>query len=137
MFVALDGALTNLISPGFDPRHEVLLPAESRRFVAISNAAPVTIRKVDWALQRIRIEAESPEPVLLVLSQAHYHPWQARVDVEMTSIWPANIAFQAVKMPAGRHVVELTYADEAFRFGCGLSAAGFVFVGLLWRRARA
>ena len=134
VFLEPGAALTNLISRSFDPRSEVLLPPEARPFITATDGAAVTIHKVDWLNHRVRIEAESAQAALLVFSQAHYHPWQARVDGEEAAIWRANVAFQAVEMPAGRHVVELVYVDRAFRFGCALSLAGLALTGLCWRR---
>ena len=135
-FVDPGAALTNLISRSFEPRNEVLLPPEARPFITATNGAAVTIHKVDWLNQRVRVEAESAQAALLVFAQAHYHPWRVRVDGEETALWRANVAFQAVEMPAGRHVVELVYVDQAFRFGCALSLAGLVLTGLCWRRQR-
>ena len=134
VFVESGPALTNLISRSFEPRNEVLLPPEARPFITATNGAAVTIHKIEWLNQHVRVEAESTQATLLVFSQAHYHPWQARVDGEEKAIWRANVAFQAVEMPAGRHVVELVYVDRTFRFGCALSLAGLVLIGLCWRR---
>ena len=134
LFVEPGAALTNLISRSFEPRDEVLLPPEAQPFITATHPAAVTVHKVDWQNQRVRVEAESAQAALLVFSQAHYHPWQARVDGEEASLWRANVAFQAVEMPAGRHVVELVYVDQVFRFGCALSLAGLALTGLCWCR---
>ena len=134
VFLEPGSALTNLISQDFEPQKYVLMPPEARPVINVTNGAAVTIHKVEWLNHRVRVEAESTQAALLVFSQAHYHPWQARVDGEEKVIWRANVAFQSVEMPAGRHVVELVYLDHAFRFGCALSLAGLVLTGLCWRR---
>jgi Bacterial membrane protein YfhO len=134
VFLEPGAALTNLISSNFEPQKYVLMPPEAWPAIAVTNGTTVTIHKVEWLNHRVRVEAESTQAALIVFSQAHYHPWQARVDGEETGIWRANVAFQAVEMPAGRHVVELIYLDHAFRFGCALSLAGLALTGLCWRR---
>ena len=134
VFLEPGSALTNLISQDFEPQKYVLMPPEARPVINVTNGAAVTIHKVEWLNHRVRVEAESTQAALLVFSQTHYHPWQARVDGEEKVIWRANVAFQSVEMPAGRHVVELVYLDHAFRFGCALSLAGLALTGLCWRR---
>jgi hypothetical protein len=127
-------ALTNLIAPGFDPRRVVFLPPEARRLAVATNGGQVRVLKTDWSAQRVGVEVESDGPGWLVFAQAHYHPWRALVDGVEVSIWQANVAFQAVETPLGRHVVELIYRDDVFRFGCAVSLAGLVLAGLWWRK---
>ncbi len=134
--VFVDGgtALTNLIAAEFDPRQVVLLPPEARTLALATNSATVRIGKVSWSSQRVRVQAEAEEAAWLVFSQVHYHSWRAFVDGTERAIWRANVAFQAVELPSGRHEVELVYRDDAFRFGCLVSLAGLVLTGLVWRR---
>ena len=134
VFVDAGTAYTNLISAEFDPRQVVLLPSEARTLALATNGATICFGKVSWSPQRVRVEAEAAEAAWLVFSQVHYHSWRALVDGEERPIWRANVAFQAVELPPGRHEVELVYRDEVFRFGCLVSLGGLVMLGLVWRR---
>ena len=134
VFVEPGAALTNLIAADFDPRRVVLLPSEAQPLALATNCASVRIGNVNWSAQRVRVEAEAEEASWLVFSQVHYHPWRVWVDGKEGDVWRANVAFQAVEVPPGRHSVELVYCDDAFRFGCLVSLAGLVLTGLVWRR---
>lgn len=133
-FVDDAGALASLVSPGFDPRRSVLLPAEARGKVSATNGGPVRVTKTNWSAQRVRVEAESGGPGWLVFAQAHYPSWRARVDGVEVPLWRANAAFQAVELSEGRHTVELVHRDHAFRLGCAVSLAGLALAGFFWRR---
>jgi len=134
VFAEFGTALTNLVAGNFDPRRMVLLPSEAQPLARATNCARVRVGKVDWSAQRVRAEAEAEEASWLVFSQVHYHPWRVWVDGKEGELWQANVAFQAVELPPGRHEVELVYCDDMFRFGCAVSLAGLVLTGLVWRR---
>lgn len=134
VFVDAGTALTNLIAPEFDPRDVVLLPLEARTLALATNRTTVRIGKVKWSPQRVQVEVDAEQAAWLVLSQVHYHPWRVWVDEVEGTVWRANVAFQAMELPPGRHKVELIYRDEAFRFGCLVSFCGLVLTGMVWRR---
>jgi len=134
VFVDAGTALTNLIAAEFDPREVVLLPLEARTLAMATNRANLRIGKVDWSSQRVRVEADAEQAAWLVFSQVHYYPWRVWVDEVEGTVWRANVAFQAVELPPGRHKVDLIYRDEAFRFGCLVSICGLVLTGMVWRR---
>jgi len=134
MFVEPGLALTNLLAAEFDPRQTVLLPPEARAVAAATNCASVRVGSMKWSAHRVRVEAEAEAAGWLVFAQVHYHAWRAFVDGVETPIWRANVAFQGVEIPEGRHVVELVYQDDSFRFGACVSLGGLVLTGMLWRR---
>ena len=63
------------------------------------------------------------------------------MDAQDTTLWRANHAFRAVRVPAGRHEVEMRFVPDSVRRGAALSAvAGLAVVALAlpWpRRGRA
>ncbi|MEY2408239.1 MAG: hypothetical protein QOF48_909 [Verrucomicrobiota bacterium] len=136
LFADAGAALTNIVALDFDPRRNVLLPLEARSLVTATNGTEVRIEKLSWTSQRIQAEVQADSPAWLVFSQVHYHAWHATVDGTEQPVWRANVAFQAVEVPAGRHQVLLVYRDDAFRFGCALSVAGLVLTGMVGRRGR-
>ena len=68
-------------------------------------------------------------PGLLVLSDAYYPGWRATVDGEAAPIYPTNVLFRGVPIPAGEHTVVFTYAPSGWLLGWGLAAAGAVLLG--------
>ena len=59
----------------------------------------------------------------MVLSEAYYPGWQARVDGERdVEIFPVYNLLRGVKVPAGHHTVVFQYRPLPFRIGAALSS---------------
>jgi hypothetical protein len=87
----------------------------------------------------VALVSDAPVDGLVFMSEPYYPERVAFVDnVEVMPI-KANVAFTAVPVPAGRHLVELRYVPRRFRAGLVVSIATFaVWMGAaVWRtRAR-
>lgn len=73
----------------------------------------------------------------LVASVTRHQYWRAFVDGQERPIVPANLAYQGVLVPPGRHLVEWRYRNPMVVFGCGVSLAAFlafVWIGIPKRR---
>jgi uncharacterized membrane protein YfhO len=81
----------------------------------------------------MEIESESDSPSLVVIAQGGYPSWSARIDGRPAVIERANVAFQAIALPSGKHTVVLQYSDRPFRFGL---ACSFVIGAVMWRIQR-
>ncbi len=75
---------------------------------------------------------------LVVLADTFYPGWNARVDGQEQPIWPANLAFRAVAVPAGEHTIVFRYQPNSLRVGIALAiGASIACVMLLgWNRQR-
>jgi hypothetical protein len=123
--------LAGLASPSFDPRRTVYLPVEARLRLAATNAAAAEILSTRFSARKVALDVAAPQPAVVVVAQADFPCWRASVDGAPTRIWPANYAFQAVEIPAGRHRVELAYHDNWFVLGAVIS--GITLMGcLIW-----
>jgi hypothetical protein len=90
-------------------------------------SARVSVLERENGSVRLRVEADAPTTV--VIGQAFYTGWEARLDGTPTTIRPANILFQSVQVPAGTHGLMLRYQPASFTIGALLSAFGIA--GLL------
>ena len=84
---------------------------------------------------RVVLATAAAGPRILALSDSYEPNWQCRIDgKERATIYPLNIAFRAVLVPAGEHRVEFVYAPRSFY--CGLSVTCVAFVAaiavMLW-----
>jgi hypothetical protein len=116
-FLELSNTIPRLLSPDFDPRKTVYLPAEAEGFVNLTNLVRATVREVKFGAEHEEFEIQADAPTLLVLSQTYYHPWRAEVNGQPAKIWRANYAFQAVEIPQGNSQVTFTYRDNLFLMG--------------------
>ncbi|HEY9721564.1 MAG TPA: YfhO family protein [Oscillatoriaceae cyanobacterium] len=97
-----------------------------------NTAAPITpARVIRHGTQSVSVEATLPRPGWLILTDAFYPGWQARVDGAPATIYPADVAFRGVYLPAGRHRVDFRYAPRSFRLGLWVSLAFAAFAALL------
>jgi hypothetical protein len=117
-------AFDALVHPSFDPAREVILPEGSPAAIApsFSGTARVTTLEAD----RVRVEADLSEAGYVVLVDAYDPGWRTTVDGRATPLLRANIAFRAVAVPAGRHVIESVYRPRAVLAGLAVSAAALV-----------
>jgi len=116
----------------------VFLPPEEKSSITVSNQTAAKILTAKFGDSTVDIEATADEPSLVVIAQTYYHNWTAEVDGQPARLLRANVAFQAVQIPPGKHQIHLAYRDLAFQIGAALSlttlmACGF---GLVWLRHR-
>lgn len=83
----------------------------------------------------LEIEAELDAPGYLVVSDLWYPGWDARSGEQRLPVHEANGGFRAVPLPAGRHVVEMTFVTPGWIAGATVSLATLITV-LLTRAMR-
>jgi uncharacterized membrane protein YfhO len=69
-------------------------------------------------------------PGWLVISQARYPGWKARIDGVEVPLLRANYAFNAIALPRGTSEIEYSYEPASLRLGILLSVAS-ALIGLL------
>ena len=125
--------LAAVLDPLFDPAQEILLatgsPAPPRPGAA--GSAWVSEERAD----RVVLEAELRDAGYIVLADAYDPGWRATLDGAPVTVQRANLAFRAVRAPAGRHRVEMVYRPRAFWSGLVVSAVTLLVALVLvaWR----
>jgi hypothetical protein len=79
-------------------------------------------RILDDRPDRVRLEAELSHPGYVVLLDGWDAGWRATVDGSDSPVLRANLAFRAVRVPAGRHLVEYAYRPRPVAAGLAVSA---------------
>ncbi|MEJ2147856.1 MAG: YfhO family protein [Chloroflexota bacterium] len=74
------------------------------------------------------IETTTSHPGVLVMSEAYYVERHAWLDGREVPLLKANIAFSAVALPAGHHIVELRYVPTAFYIGLAITSVTLIIV---------
>jgi hypothetical protein len=117
-------AFVTLVDPGFDAGREVVLA-----FGAPSPPDPSfagTARIATLAADRVRLDVELSSAGYAVLVDGYDPGWRATVDGAPASVLRANVAFRAVPVAAGRHVVELVYRPRPVLIGLAITGAGIL-----------
>ena len=132
VFASTEATAEMLLQTNWDFREVVYLPIESERLITATNRAQVLIRNPRMTAHSLAVETVSGEPTLLVIAQSYYHGWRGYVDGRRTPLHCANLGFQALEIPAGRHQVRLVYEDFAFVVGALISGLTLLIcVGIL------
>ena len=126
-------ALRVLLSPRFDAKRTAILEPHAAPALGGWDPSRGSVRLVGRKPGRIRLEAELPGPGFLVLLDSFAQGWTATVDDVTTPILPANVAFRAVALHAGRHAVEMRYRPPGVLAGLGVALHGLLLL-FLWAR---
>jgi hypothetical protein len=130
-------ALQFITDPAFDPTRTVILEQflsgrvpEEPMLNKPPPALPVTLTSTH---NTITIRAALPQDGYLLLLDTQYPGWQVLVDDQPATIYPANLAFRAVPLSTGEHVVEFRYRPASFWIGAAVSGLTCLFgLGLLF-----
>ena len=128
--VAPEDAVRATLSQRVDPLQTVVLeegPALARD-PGWSDAG-ASARLVRRAPGRVELDATLPAPGVLVLFDSWEAGWRASVDGVSAPVLRADAAFRGVRLTAGTHRVEFSYAPPGLPEGIGLGLAGVL--GLL------
>jgi hypothetical protein len=129
-------ALRRLMDTQFNPRRTVFLPEELKGRLTATNSTVVKITRPEISAHRIRFGATADAAGLCVIPQSFYHCWKGFVDGKPTPLLRANVAFQAIAVPAGEHEVTLLYRDPLLLAGAAITLFTGITCWLLWRRWR-
>jgi uncharacterized membrane protein YfhO len=122
--------------PAFDLHREVILPAGPARpsDPAFRSQVRLTALRPDRTVVEVALSA----PGHLVLVDAFDPGWRATVDGKPAALLRANVAFQAVPMPAGAHRAELVYRPRSVIWGAVITTLAMgVALALVLRAAAA
>jgi hypothetical protein len=132
VFADQDTTFRALADPAFAPAEIVHLPVEAKPLVSITNRTEAVIVARNFRASGETIDVVARQPSLVVVAQAYYHLWHASVDGRPENIWRANLGYQAVQVPAGRHRVTLHYRDRPFYSGLMISCLTLAGCVLAW-----
>ena len=114
--------------------------AEARELPVLEGAGPAPptptfpstpARVRDDSDTSVTVSFTARAPGQLVLNDTFYPGWTAELDGREVPIRPANAAFRAVAVPAGRHEVRFVYRPASAYVGAGLSLAALLgLIGL-------
>lgn len=85
----------------------------------------------------VSVRVIAPADGFVFLSEPYYPERHAYLDGRRTTAMRADLAFTAVAVPAGEHVLELRYAPSRFYLGSAISGmTGLAYAGLVVVRRR-
>jgi hypothetical protein len=133
--------LEQLTEDFFDPRREGIIetsatggttdavPIEPPSSSGIT-APPGTVRIASDNLNSVELEAKVDHKSLLILTDAWYPGWTARVNGRRQPVLKVNYLFRGVFLEPGKHRVQFSYEPWQLRYGVWPSL--MVILGLWW-----
>jgi uncharacterized membrane protein YfhO len=125
----LDEQLRILVSRDFPIGKKVLVSEEinfNEKVKAKSPYSKVEYLSYKELSSQIKVETESDG--LLFISDTYYPGWKVFVDGNEQELLRANYTFRTVKIPKGKHLVEMVYKPESFRIGLIITLLSFVIL---------
>lgn len=89
------------------------------------------IRIIDYKLNEVSIEVNSPCNGFIVSSEVYYPGWEAKIDGKKTDVIVSNLAFRAINIPKGEHIIKFYYQPKIF-FISLLISGGFVIIAIFY-----
>jgi hypothetical protein len=93
-----------------------------------------------YRFNTLRLSVDAPRPGLVYASESFFDGWRAAVNGSPARILPANYAFRAVEIPAGKVTVEFRYFPPGLAIGLAVTSASVLAALALlaapWRRSR-
>lgn len=128
-----------LNDPRYQPRDSIILLGEPTQ--TLPTQPPADARAVVTLLQpeAVTVVVETPENALLSLAMVDYPGWQATLNNQPIPIRRAYGVLMAFEIPAGDHILALTYRPLSVMIGGIISAVTWaaLLIWLISRRFRA
>lgn len=133
----LDAALERILSPDFDPTASVVVntPIPPPGGTASTNG-PGTVTIKHYEPKKVLLEAQAPDPSVLLLTDRFADGWKARLDGAEAPILRCNYWLRGLHVPAGTHAIEFRFEPTIrwFRLSLACIALALVLTGFLaWR----
>lgn len=84
-----------------------------------------------FAPGEVNLTVNADSPATIVVRQSFSPGWRAEIDGKPADILPADVLYQAIVIPAGRHQVTLRYSPDSVPVGAALTAFGALAIIVL------
>jgi hypothetical protein len=88
---------------------------EAARATRADGGAPTAGKLTRFSRSALTAEIDAPADGVVVIDEAYFPGWTARVDGAAAKIVPANGAFRGVLVGPGHHVIEMRYPATCYR----------------------
>ncbi len=116
--------LARIQNPFFNPAKLALVESEVQGTSAPDSSS---IKQTANEMHRLEYDVYANKDAFLVLSEIYYPAgWTAFIDGKATEIYPVNHVLRGVKIPAGKHKLEMKFASPTYNKSITLSLLGLL-----------
>ena len=123
-----DDALAKVVATDRDTLRNVPVIEGPPPSIAGAARAPQPQQITRYEPDRVSVSVRAPRGGMLVLTDTYFEGWEATVDGRATKVLPADVAFRAVRVPAGASTVEFRYRSAAVTGGVLWSGIGVLIL---------
>lgn len=95
------------------------------------NTLVLGAKLVEYEANSLRYEVESKDGGVLVFSDIYYPGWKATVSGEEVPVARANYILRAIRVPAGKHEVVMTFDPQTLHTTEAIAYAALALLGLI------
>ena len=125
-----DAVISSLFADDFDPRATAFTndPEAAGDYPGSRRCG---VRWIEDSPDRIALETEAPARAFLVVADAYFAGWQARVDDRPARLFRVNHLVRGVAVPPGRHRIAMRYRPEGWSAGVWSTRASMAVILVL------
>ncbi len=114
--------LSATLEEDYDPSQEVLADWLPQGDLPQTDSGDLgSIQITERTTNTVKMDVQASERCYLVLADAFYPGWEARIDGASVEVFPAYHAFRGIVVPPGDHRVVFEFRPRSFRIGMGIS----------------
>jgi uncharacterized membrane protein YfhO len=84
-----------------------------------------------YETSRVVVRTDASGPSFLFMSDTWMEGWKSSIDGRTAELLRANHAFRAVRLPAGKHLVEFRYRPNSLLAGLAITLFGLAALALM------
>jgi hypothetical protein len=107
----LEEAARNLHAPDFRPSEFAIVEGLTES-IEPGTGAQESVDVVSERPTEVVLRTHAAGAALLVLADSYYPGWEAQVDGRGTRVYPTDVGFRGVRVPAGDHQVRMRFAPR-------------------------
>ncbi|MGH7724690.1 MAG: hypothetical protein ACREOU_04615 [Candidatus Eiseniibacteriota bacterium] len=115
-----------------DPAHDAALVTLLDQPPGVEPVPGGSVRIVEYGLNRVRLESDTPGPALIRLSDLAFPGWEVRVDGQEAKALIGDYLCRVVAVPAGKHAIAWEFKDPALARGLAISLAALAVILALY-----
>jgi hypothetical protein len=125
-----------LSSGRMEPHVEALWVGEGSIDADVPAGNPGEIEILEDSWNRVRVRALSHAEAILVVADSYDTNWRVTIDGEAAPLLRVWGVVRGVRLPAGSHLVDMSYRPRSLVVGAGATGAGLLGLAALWGAGR-
>lgn len=132
LFTNNKNALDEFKSNDFDPKKCIILETSDKNKISTTiKNSKYNVQIIEYSPNEAILSVDTESEGYLFLSDVYYPAWKVFVDGKLDKIYKANVAFRAVFLKKGNHLVRFVYDSLSFKIGTAISLITLLFLAIL------